>query len=353
MPTPNVFGSDEVNSSTDGLNCEHSPYSIAGDRTADAVEFDGKHRVSQCLLADIEVAVLVGLGDVLDRLYGQHRAVIGVGVVTRDRRLVVGLLVLIDELGIILAHRLRRQIRVADDEANDRGTRCLDKVGRQQRTAAHQLGLLQPRRSSGLPDNLRRSSGEDGEVDQVRLFAGDACQQRLHIDVGRRDRFLRQHLAAHLLEVVSHHLLQLLRIWTAIVNGDHRRRLEDVVYIRRIRLALFAVAEHRARKAVIFWFARWGGERGSGAGGTDIDDPLLPENRRSGRGGGRTGRTKHDHGLRIGRQLGSRSLAAFGIAAIVLRIQLQRVAEKLASHVLERNLNAAFLVKAEGGVGTG
>src|SRR5215813_12137670 len=26
LPTLNVFGSDEVNSSTDGLNCEHSPY---------------------------------------------------------------------------------------------------------------------------------------------------------------------------------------------------------------------------------------------------------------------------------------------------------------------------------------
>src|SRR4029077_13990627 len=26
LPTPNVFESAEVNSSTDGLNCEHSPY---------------------------------------------------------------------------------------------------------------------------------------------------------------------------------------------------------------------------------------------------------------------------------------------------------------------------------------
>src|SRR4029077_691738 len=26
LPTPNVLGSAEVNSSTDGLNCEHSPY---------------------------------------------------------------------------------------------------------------------------------------------------------------------------------------------------------------------------------------------------------------------------------------------------------------------------------------
>ena len=25
LPTPNVFGSADVNSSTDGLNCEHSP----------------------------------------------------------------------------------------------------------------------------------------------------------------------------------------------------------------------------------------------------------------------------------------------------------------------------------------
>src|ERR1700722_10120191 len=41
---------------------------VAGDRPADTLELLGEHCVAQCLLADIEVAVLVGLGDLFDRL---------------------------------------------------------------------------------------------------------------------------------------------------------------------------------------------------------------------------------------------------------------------------------------------
>ena len=138
------------------------------------------------------------LADLLDRLDGQHRAVIGVGVIAGDRRLAVGLLVLLDELRIVLAHRIRRQVGIADDEADHRRPGGLDEVGRQQRAAAHQLGLLQARRLLRLAQDLRGGRGEHREVDQVRLLAGDAGQHRMHVDVGRRDRFLRQHLAAQL-----------------------------------------------------------------------------------------------------------------------------------------------------------
>ena len=72
------------------------------------------------------------------------------------------------------------------------------KSGRQQRAAAHQRGLLQARRLLRLAQDLRRGGGEDREVDHVGLLAGDARQQRMHVHVGRRDRFLRQHLAAQL-----------------------------------------------------------------------------------------------------------------------------------------------------------
>ena len=65
------------------------------------------------------------------------------------------------------------------------------------------------------------------------------------------------------------------------------------------------------------------------------------------------GGTEHDHCLGIGGELRRRGLAAFGVAAIVLGIQLQGMADQLAADVLEGDLDAALLVEAERCVGTG
>ena len=75
-----------------------------------------------------------------------------------------------------------------------------------------------------------------------------------------------------------------------------------------------------------------------GAPGVAADEQAGPE---------------HDHGLRIGGELGRRGLPAFGIAAVVLGVELQRVAEQLAADVLEGDFDAALLVQTERGVGTG
>ena len=128
-------------------------------------------------------------------------------------------------------------------------------------------------------------------------------------------------------------------------------RLGDVVHIGGIRLALLAVAEHGAGEAGILRLAGRCRQRGRGAGGADVDDALLPENRRARRRGGRAGGTEHDHGLRIGGELGCRGLAAFRVAAVILGVQLQRVVEHLAAEFLERDLDATLFVETERGVG--
>src|SRR5262249_48412151 len=68
---------------------------------------------------------------------------------------------------------------------------------------------------------------------------------------------------------------------------------------------------------------------------------------------GGTAGSRPEHGWGVAGELGRRCLATFGVAAIILRIQLQRMAEKLATHVLERDLNAALFVETQGGVGAG
>src|SRR6185437_9661788 len=79
---------------------------VTSDGTADPLELRGEDRVTQRLAADIDADALVVLRHLLDRLEGEHRAVIGVGVIARDRQLAKHLLVLFDELRIALAHRL-------------------------------------------------------------------------------------------------------------------------------------------------------------------------------------------------------------------------------------------------------
>src|SRR6185437_6563491 len=113
-----------------GLELRALPMRVAGDRAADAFELDRQHGVAQRLAADIGDALRIGLGDLLDRLEGELGGVIGVGVIARDRRLAVGLLVGLDEFRIALAHGVGRDVRVGDAIPDDGAARRLDDVGR-------------------------------------------------------------------------------------------------------------------------------------------------------------------------------------------------------------------------------
>ncbi len=147
-------------------------------------------------------------------------------------------------------------------------------------------GLLQARRFLRLAQDLRRGGGEYREVDQVRLLAGDARQQRMHVHIARRDRLLRQHLAAELFEVVGEHLLELLRVGAAVVDGDHGLYLGDVVQHRLASALPCSLSLNTVRANPSYSGLRVDAvSAGRRAGGADIDDALLPEDRRTRRRG--------------------------------------------------------------------
>jgi hypothetical protein len=116
----------------------------------------------------------------LDRLGGQYRGVVSVAVIVRDRRLAKGLLVLLDEIGIGLAHRFRREVGIGDQEADSGRASCFYEIGGKEGSAAEERGVLEPRCLLRLAQDLRARRRKDGKIDEVRFFAADARQQRVH-----------------------------------------------------------------------------------------------------------------------------------------------------------------------------
>ncbi len=172
----------------------------------------------------------------------------------------------------------------------------------------------------------------------------------MHVHIGRRDRLDRQHGAAEFLEVVGHDGGQLLGKRAAIVDRDDLAPLHHIVDVGGIRLALIEVAVDGAHVAVVLGFAVRCGELGRRGRRRDVHDPLLPQDRRTrGRGAGACG-SDHDDGVRVGCEFGRRSLAALGVAAVVLGAELDRMAGNHAAVVLECDLDRPHLIGAERGV---
>ena len=107
----------------------------------------------------------------------------------------------------------------------------LDQVRRQHAGAADQGNLLEAGRVLRLTQDLRSRGDEDREIERLGLFAGDAGQQRMHVDVFRVDRLLRQHRAALRLEVFLRRESEPTRIGAAVVDGHDLVHLEDVVEV--------------------------------------------------------------------------------------------------------------------------
>ena len=175
----------------------------------------------------------------------------------------------------------------------------------------------------------------------------------MHIDVGRGYGFLRKHGPAELLEVVPHHSRELLRVGAAVVDGHDLPGFQDIVNIFGVRGALVDIAVHRAHIAVVFRLAVRRGQLRRRGRGSDVGDPRLPENRRAGRRGAGAGGSQHDHRVGVRGQLRRRGLAAFGVAAVILGVQLDGVADQRAALILDGDFDAALLVDAERRIGAG
>jgi hypothetical protein len=95
-----------------------------------------------------------------------------------------------------------------------------------------------------------------------------------------------------------------------------------------------------------------GGKRGRRARNADVDDPRLPQDRRFWGRGRRASGSEHDHRLRVRGELGPDRLSAFGVARIVLGVELQRVVQELAAALLEGDLDGPFLIEPGCRIGT-
>jgi hypothetical protein len=74
------------------------------------------------------------------------------------------------------------------------------------------------------------------------LLGGNPGQNRMHVDLGGRHRFLGEHLAAQPCEVPGHDGRKLLRVRATVVDRHQCRRLQDVARVRRVIATLIAVA---------------------------------------------------------------------------------------------------------------